>query len=704
MYLLKYHTQTDFYVIFHSRGELYSRTALDSLTRAVREGSLLGSRERAILVLIPYTSVADGLLDTDACGSIDVSATAGLLGDACEANGTDAYEYLLGILSCVPKPVWIKRMTQLCNGDVVLGEVSSGGQWERGYPFVSLLQAFKSPHRDTLMAWEPGWQARQSPELMAQWYALYREKMRESIAADNLAAATHDKDYWQKDARSVMLRPSYITDTTVVQAYTAYHYEFSISPLGATVTAAYNPELNSDHLYNGLVSMELIDQIAYRTVDVLGFIPFVDVWAEGAGAVYALVRGDAQRALLLGASVVVIKNFDAFLKAGGKGPAQVVAKYTDEGIEYVAKEVDDAIDDAFEAVRLELDVHDPEIARRAAGGGPYNGHHHPADALYANRHGAIYEGVGRDVAKAKLITGDIADHCPLLLANPQLVTRELSEVLAGMPDATKRKAFLEALDGFGDIEKLTTFVDDLANAPELVVALKGRWELVRAWEAFKDSPDLRTNIPLLTYTSDNFDELASIKRSLLEVSDQDALIANLNDRPFAHTPTSGAVVYSHLEHGTYLIGGFPSDLQHILDQLGYPKMDPLDLSFPIPDGQRFNLLNVSDDVYETYVNANIGFFRSVNGPWIDHGVSQGVPIIAVSDVTNPDFALYKYVTKEIDGVQVQVRELTGFGKEVHRLEWIHGYRYDVSTRRMLPPGESDGLPRLTEFDDYDHGL
>jgi hypothetical protein len=177
------------------------------------------------------------------------------------------------------------------------------------------------------------------------------------------------------------------------------------------------------------------------------------------------------------------------------------------------------------------------------------------------------------------------------------------------------------------------------------------------------------------------------------VSDQDALIANLNNRPFTHIPTSGAVVYSHLEHGTYLIGGFPPDLQPILDQLGYPKMAPLDLSFPIPDGQRFNLLNVSDDVYQVYVNADIGFFRSVNGPWIDHGVSQGVPIIAVSDVAQN---LYKIE----DGVQ----SLTGFGKEIHRLEWIHGYRYDATTKRMLPPSESSGLPTLTNPSDYDHGL
>jgi hypothetical protein len=215
--------------------------------------------------------------------------------------------------------------------------------------------------------------------------------------------------------------------------------------------------------------------------------------------------------------------------------------------------------------------------------------------------------------------------------------------------------------------------------------------LIGAWEAFFENPKLRKNVPLLTYTSDHFDELSSIKQSLREVSDQDAFIANINSRPFAHTPSSGAIVYSHLEEGTYLIGGFPPDLQYILDGLAYPKMDPLNTDFPLPTGQRFNMLNVSDQVYQQYINADVGFFRSVNGPWIDHGVSRGVPFVVVSDVS-------QYLYKIEDGVQ----GLTGFGKEIHRLEWLHGYRYDPATKRMLPPPESGGLPALTNVSDYDH--
>ncbi|SEW24154.1 hypothetical protein SAMN05421841_1784 [Chryseobacterium wanjuense] len=47
-------------------------------------------------------------------------------------------------------------------------------------------------------------------------------------------------------------------------------------------------------------------------------------------------------------------------------------------------------------------------------------------------------------------------------------------------------------------------------------------------------------------------------------------------------------------------------------------------------------------------------------------------------------------------------KLTGFGKEVHRFEWKHGYRFDPKTKRMLLPSELNRrkLPTLTQFEEY----
>lgn len=46
--------------------------------------------------------------------------------------------------------------------------------------------------------------------------------------------------------------------------------------------------------------------------------------------------------------------------------------------------------------------------------------------------------------------------------------------------------------------------------------------------------------------------------------------------------------------------------------------------------------------------------------------------------------------------------LTGFGKEVHRFEWKHNYRFDSKTKRMISPSQFKGkkAPALTKFEDY----
>jgi hypothetical protein len=43
--------------------------------------------------------------------------------------------------------------------------------------------------------------------------------------------------------------------------------------------------------------------------------------------------------------------------------------------------------------------------------------------------------------------------------------------------------------------------------------------------------------------------------------------------------------------------------------------------------------------------------------------------------------------------------LTGFGKEIQRLEYIHGYRYDPILKQMVPTNKSQGLPTLTKKKD-----
>ena len=47
-------------------------------------------------------------------------------------------------------------------------------------------------------------------------------------------------------------------------------------------------------------------------------------------------------------------------------------------------------------------------------------------------------------------------------------------------------------------------------------------------------------------------------------------------------------------------------------------------------------------------------------------------------------------------------DLSGFGKEIHRLEWKHGYRFDPTTKMMVPPSKASGLPTKTLQSEYTH--
>jgi hypothetical protein len=162
---------------------------------------------------------------------------------------------------------------------------------------------------------------------------------------------------------------------------------------------------------------------------------------------------------------------------------------------------------------------------------------------------------------------------------------------------------------------------------------------------------------------------------------------------FRHKFTSGVTVYTDEPFGTFLIGSFRHDLEQVLNELNYPTIARVDFNFPVPANQKFNLLNITIDEYTYWVN-NGGFFTKVNGPWIDAAVSSKQKIIVTSDMA------YAYSSSFIDNIEVF--ELTGFGKELHRLEWKHGYRYDPLTHTMVPPELAKDLKPITKEIDYIH--
>lgn len=170
---------------------------------------------------------------------------------------------------------------------------------------------------------------------------------------------------------------------------------------------------------------------------------------------------------------------------------------------------------------------------------------------------------------------------------------------------------------------------------------------------------------------------------------------------FLHNATSGAKLLGNEDLGTFLMGGFWSDFENILKELDYPEITNPEIlrdknfSFPVPKGQKFNLLNVSEEVVK-YFSKKGGFFNRINAKWVDAAVRQKVEVVIMSDLNK----LYKLKYNEFG--EIIGRELTGFGKEFHRFEWKHGYRFDPKTKRLFSPSELNRrkLPTLTRFDEH----
>ncbi|WP_144281287.1 hypothetical protein [Chryseobacterium echinoideorum] len=166
---------------------------------------------------------------------------------------------------------------------------------------------------------------------------------------------------------------------------------------------------------------------------------------------------------------------------------------------------------------------------------------------------------------------------------------------------------------------------------------------------------------------------------------------------FSHNATSGAKLLGNEDLGTFLVGSFGSDLHNVLKELDYPELiDKAMLKsgypFNAPKGQKFNLLNVSDEIYEEAI-AQGGFFTNVNSKWVDAAVRQKAEVVIMSDLINLRNPIME------NGIVIG-EKLTGFGKEVHRFEWKHDYRFHPKTKRMVPPNEAKGLKPLTKLEEY----
>jgi hypothetical protein len=86
--------------------------------------------------------------------------------------------------------------------------------------------------------------------------------------------------------------------------------------------------------------------------------------------------------------------------------------------------------------------------------------------------------------------------------------------------------------------------------------------------------------------------------------------------------------------------------------------------------------------------ASGGFYNRINAKWLDIAVEKNRIFYVASD-----FDRYLY---HGDG------KISGFGSEIHRLEWHHNFRFDPISKQMIPPTHPSYdafLPKLTKQTD-----
>lgn len=153
---------------------------------------------------------------------------------------------------------------------------------------------------------------------------------------------------------------------------------------------------------------------------------------------------------------------------------------------------------------------------------------------------------------------------------------------------------------------------------------------------------------------------------------------------FPHNCSSGLKVYANIPDDTYLIGNFANDGEAIMGHFSYPEiavelelLSTVAAEFPLPAGQKFNMLNVSMDLHDV-VKFNTsgnwpgagGFFTKINGPWIASASSKNRPVLVISDRD-----LYRL---RPDGT------MSAFGKEMRDLENTLNYSFDPSDISYKP--------------------
>jgi len=567
LFLLQYHTQYKFFVLFQEVGSQLSRETAAQYARDIIEASSIpeSDKENVTLLIVPYNNVLEGLT-LSSCGIPGISNPA-LLSEEDYSKVTSVFDLAIRAFSNFEKPINTCLIVMLSNGNLrrfyqkVETKVS-------GFSSINQFEIFRSKHDKIIRDFRAN-----SPEYPKdgtnQQKVNYIHEMREfrislqeliltARSEEALALNGINQEIFEPEPGNVRLRESYMSDETLQDKYALYHVHENDGYISSEILrflGTYEFD-DTEHFHNQIT----FEPIIYGTIDAfslilspvgLDFIP--DAIGLVTGSIYSMVYNTDSEAKIVeyAAAFFIPFSLDKAAKVGMKGfrsvrrienDGTVVYKLLDEGEELRSTDV--LIRNIYATKKAKaLKVFDKDLLRFKE----------VVKSFHTETVGKL-AAANTNLSPSQLqkMSNDIFTLIPLSQKNPDLITENLAKLIAESSDESLELMF--GVNKWTDPTKFSKFEGDL-NDLAFFEHIKANVEQIRTWDVVKDLPQgtklNTTNLERLSrYIDIEGVDIAKLKNSLtntkdaqkwidlkLPKSDLDNIYAGFkNDPPFKHTP------------------------------------------------------------------------------------------------------------------------------------------------------------------------
>ncbi|MES2555564.1 MAG: hypothetical protein V4604_05395 [Bacteroidota bacterium] len=281
--------------------------------------------------------------------------------------GTTSMEAFHAFFSLLKKPCKIINVHERFNGELVVNTIdrTAVGKEVYGSPFVIKANYVVSNYRNDYIQkvaaigtanqhYENGIQNPSNASTTAQEQLLAEEAMLVAQAENALATSITEwqslesltnKDNWNIDDVEVYemmtffenLKESYITED-VVMAEVKQRKSGDLEWLSSI-----NLPTNPTSIYYEYNDEELVDNIIYGLIDLLGCIPLVDYVADCAGVLYSSIRGNGTNVAIYSTALATPFVGAAVYKQGEKAVAYFLKKTDNLTYQLAAKNLDEVL-------------------------------------------------------------------------------------------------------------------------------------------------------------------------------------------------------------------------------------------------------------------------------------------------------------------------------------------------------------------------